>query len=322
MDGKNSSGRKVSLLNDSQAAAAAAFQHSPSSSYSSTPCQSPQTPPLTRSDSGIQRSPSPITPNHNSPESLPHSQRIAQPYYLSSYAPGMDKPGSIYPPVPQATSTVPYSVAGSSQPVYPRASSSPTSERRLSVTPIKSAPKKNQYPCPMAKAFGCTDYFTTSGHAARHAKKHTGKKDAFCPECNKAFTRKDNMEQHRRTHQNGRSSTKVGEEPRAKKAKVQQPPRKPRPPPLQVEMPMVEQQGPMSGGPYYAAPVQPFPQPVVQDFDGRPQLYHTNYTNSFDYAPPPPSDTVPQYNYPSPGLSSGLDILSLAACDHKRKFEL
>ncbi|KAF2460825.1 hypothetical protein BDY21DRAFT_261597, partial [Lineolata rhizophorae] len=57
------------------------------------------------------------------------------------------------------------------------------------------------YPCPLAKQFGCSDFFTTSGHAARHAKKHTGKKDAFCPECGKAFTRKDNMEQHRRTHQ-------------------------------------------------------------------------------------------------------------------------
>ena len=71
----------------------------------------------------------------------------------------------------------------------------------------------------MAKQFGCTDFFTTSGHAARHAKKHTGKKDAFCPECNKAFTRKDNMEQHRRTHQNGRggSRTSNGDDSKVKK---------------------------------------------------------------------------------------------------------
>ncbi|KAF1814330.1 hypothetical protein P152DRAFT_393441, partial [Eremomyces bilateralis CBS 781.70] len=60
--------------------------------------------------------------------------------------------------------------------------------------------KKNTYPCPLAKQFNCNDYFTTSGHAARHSKKHTGKKDAVCPQCHKAFTRKDNMEQHRRTH--------------------------------------------------------------------------------------------------------------------------
>jgi hypothetical protein len=82
--------------------------------------------------------------------------------------------------------------------------------RSATTSSSKTAPKhptkKNTYPCPLAKQYNCADHFTTSGHAARHAKKHTGKKDAFCPECNKAFTRKDNMEQHRRTHQNGRSS--------------------------------------------------------------------------------------------------------------------
>merc|ERR1712014_231984 len=98
-----------------------------------------------------------------------------------------------------------------------RASTSPASEpSRVSnvsnpASAAKAAPKKNQYPCPMAKQFGCNDFFTTSGHAARHAKKHTGKKDAFCPECNKAFTRKDNMEQHRRTHQSGRNAAKGGD---------------------------------------------------------------------------------------------------------------
>jgi hypothetical protein len=74
--------------------------------------------------------------------------------------------------------------------------------------PAKQQTKKNSYPCPLSKQYNCQDHFTTSGHAARHAKKHTGKKDAFCPECNKAFTRKDNMEQHRRTHQTGRNAAK------------------------------------------------------------------------------------------------------------------
>ncbi|KAF2771769.1 hypothetical protein EJ03DRAFT_342149 [Teratosphaeria nubilosa] len=137
----------------------------------------------------------------------------------------MDDPnGSLYPPIPDATGGMPsaYPMPMPQMPMQPmqqqpqqpyRSSNSPSSEpSRVSnvsgTSNTKAQPKKNQYPCPMAKQVGCTDFFTTSGHAARHAKKHTGKKDAFCPECNKAFTRKDNMEQHRRTHQNGRGGSR------------------------------------------------------------------------------------------------------------------
>lgn len=60
--------------------------------------------------------------------------------------------------------------------------------------------RKNKYPCPYTASHGCTATFTTSGHAARHGKKHTGEKSVHCPICNKAFTRKDNMKQHIRTH--------------------------------------------------------------------------------------------------------------------------
>jgi uncharacterized Zn finger protein (UPF0148 family) len=67
------------------------------------------------------------------------------------------------------------------------------------------APKKNKYPCPYAQTHKCTATFTTSGHAARHGKKHTGEKGVHCPVCNKAFTRKDNMKQHERTHKNASS---------------------------------------------------------------------------------------------------------------------
>ena len=75
------------------------------------------------------------------------------------------------------------------------------------ITTPKSSAKKNQYPCPLSKQYNCGEFFTTSGHAARHAKKHTGKKDAICPDCGKGFTRKDNMEQHRRTHSGGRNKS-------------------------------------------------------------------------------------------------------------------
>ncbi|PWY81930.1 C2H2 transcription factor [Aspergillus heteromorphus CBS 117.55] len=64
----------------------------------------------------------------------------------------------------------------------------------------KSGVRKNKYPCPFAASHGCSATFTTSGHAARHGKKHTGEKSVHCPICNKAFTRKDNMKQHIRTH--------------------------------------------------------------------------------------------------------------------------
>jgi hypothetical protein len=115
-----------------------------------------------------------------------------------------------------------------------RTSDSPASEpSRVSTASAQNGakgqqqPKKNQYPCPMAKQVGCTDFFTTSGHAARHAKKHTGKKDAFCPECNKAFTRKDNMEQHRRTHQNGRGTSRTTNDDSKVKKSTKPPAKKP-----------------------------------------------------------------------------------------------
>jgi uncharacterized Zn-finger protein len=60
--------------------------------------------------------------------------------------------------------------------------------------------KIKKHPCPYAASHSCTATFTTSGHAARHGRKHTGKESVHCPVCNKAFTRKDNMKQHRRTH--------------------------------------------------------------------------------------------------------------------------
>ncbi|KAK5104240.1 hypothetical protein LTS08_002127 [Lithohypha guttulata] len=66
-----------------------------------------------------------------------------------------------------------------------------------------SAGKKNKYP----------STFTTSGHAARHGKKHTGEKGVHCPVCDKAFTRKDNMKQHERTHKNRPAN---GEEKKSK----------------------------------------------------------------------------------------------------------
>ncbi|KAI9497569.1 hypothetical protein BDB00DRAFT_803187 [Zychaea mexicana] len=60
------------------------------------------------------------------------------------------------------------------------------------------------------RLFQCTGYgdcrmvFTRSEHLARHARKHTGEKPFQCimPDCNKMFSRFDNMMQHTQTHRN------------------------------------------------------------------------------------------------------------------------
>lgn len=120
-------------------------------------------------------------------------------------------------PLPELSANIPMTPL----PSLDQSNFQPSSSR----TGATKATKKNSYPCPLAKQYQCPEHFTTSGHAARHAKKHTGKKDAICPECQKAFTRKDNMEQHRRTHQAGRTNSKptVPDESRQRKAmKMQQ----------------------------------------------------------------------------------------------------
>ena len=87
------------------------------------------------------------------------------------------------------------------------------------TTASNATPKKNKYPCPYASSHHCTATFTTSGHAARHGKKHTGEKGVHCPICDKAFTRKDNMKQHERTHK-GSISGSVSDDPSVRRSKA------------------------------------------------------------------------------------------------------
>ncbi|KAJ8608593.1 hypothetical protein MRB53_039560 [Persea americana] len=296
----------------------------------------------------------------------------------------MDDPiNSLYPPIPDATvisayplppqlNTQQLSLHQDPATLLYRSSNSPASEpSRVSTVSAAStttannaksaAPKKNSYPCPMAKQFNCNDYFTTSGHAARHAKKHTGKKDAFCPECNKAFTRKDNMEQHRRTHQNGRGAgrstddkVKKSTKAPAKKATVLK--AEPALVEAAVEQQLQQQQQqaqdelavaaqlqaitaaqqppfdaallPSPTGPYFLStldpgPIPSLPMPAMNDMSTtRPSLYRSNMTTSLDYIPPMLIDPETlNYSYPSPGLSNGLNSLALAASEHRRLSE-
>jgi hypothetical protein len=186
----------------------------------------------------MNRTPSPVTPSFIDFNGLQPTHTGKQDGSFPQPTPGFFNPQAVdpsnYPPIPPphaaaAHFNYPAPPAIAPQPPlgqgpHANAQGPPSISDQASTQskgPAKQQTKKNSYPCPLAKQYNCQDHFTTSGHAARHAKKHTGKKDAFCPECNKAFTRKDNMEQHRRTHQNGRNATKsTGGESSAKRQRT------------------------------------------------------------------------------------------------------
>ncbi|KAF2996632.1 hypothetical protein E8E13_002604 [Curvularia kusanoi] len=268
------------------------------------------------------QTPSPITPEftpfENQMQGLP-SPYTVQPQYFDMQQAGMH-PNGLSPNDMKSENFDAYaphilgqmSYNQQNAPVFYR----PTqmSEQHLNApapAPVNARPKKNSYPCPMAKQFGCNDYFTTSGHAARHAKKHTGRKDAFCPECNKAFTRKDNMEQHRRTHQTGRNAK--SSENGVKKTKPAA--KRPRPSPLQSSAPVsasdIYDPALSSLSPDNAT----FLASAVQQV---PSL--SDYSPQERSAYPDPTQYSMSHGY-SIGSSSGLDVLAVAASGEKRKFE-
>ena len=137
----------------------------------------------------------------------------SQPYYGIPFNQGSDyNVEDVYTPFgePEMQAQYSYPAPDLTAPVLPQSSvqtptpALPASGASASPTNSKGTTQtvKKKYPCPHAKLYGCSDTFTTSGHAARHGKKHTGEKNIYCPTCNKAFTRKDNMKQHERTHKN------------------------------------------------------------------------------------------------------------------------
>ncbi|KAH8731129.1 hypothetical protein GQ44DRAFT_767683 [Phaeosphaeriaceae sp. PMI808] len=315
MDGTNSAGRTVSLLNDHEPprlvrlSSFAPSVRSDASSYDSSPIGSPPTPQLIRStssDSTAMQSPSPITPDYAYDTSL-ESPVFSQ----SSFFPPQKESNSPYPHMAQVA--LPYHAAPPGYYVQQQEQLPPPPSSASAPAAAHGGvrPKKNSYPCPMAKTFHCRDYFTTSGHAARHAKKHTGKKDAFCPECNKAFTRKDNMEQHRRTHQSGRGSSK-GSDRDAKRAK-QKPNSRPSVSPLQKAQSdmmqscsMVDPSLPVSPTGSYLSSIQP-----TESFV---EFTQRSY--------PDPTAFAMTHGYNPASSYGGLDALAIAASGEKRKFDM
>ncbi|KAK5231954.1 hypothetical protein LTR47_007087 [Exophiala xenobiotica] len=225
------------------------------SSFSSTA----STPPLLRqssseSSSSMDSSPSPITPAYSYVDNtvLPYDPLLRQDLtgYLPSpstitpfmeqqlmIAPNMTDPyqpgkANVMPSLTLAQyPIIPTSIHPSLQPLAvpspvtlptpPMSAPAPSNQATTSPTTSAAPPtKKNKYPCPYSQSHNCQATFTTSGHAARHGKKHTGEKGVHCPVCNKAFTRKDNMKQHERTHKGSQSGSNSDDSARRSKAAI------------------------------------------------------------------------------------------------------
>jgi hypothetical protein len=356
MDGRNSFGRRISLLNEASEvethlksgrpdarlpSLALAFRHQRTSSYATSPNSSPPTPELVRSDSSdssnMNRTPSPTTPNFDFNGLVSSKQGSDalfshQPFFSPHQTQAV--PVSNYPPIPQQhaaqfTYPAPPSIAPQpslyQQPAPPQPTSdidSRTPQQQSSSSSnsnSKGGSKKNSYPCPLAKQFSCQDYFTTSGHAARHAKKHTGKKDAFCPECNKAFTRKDNMEQHRRTHQNGRTSNKASGEGASKRQKTSQSKRsttsdQQQSLSMQPAMSSLDPSLPQSPASSFGFPDTAFAQNVQGS-----QVYPMDMLSGSPFTNGPYQTMSGPYD-PALGSMTGLDTLAIAAAKRDENF--
>jgi hypothetical protein len=283
--------------------------------------------------------PSPITPDGPADGFYAENNQF--------FAPALDKDMSMkypfpatantltgpYPLMPQQTTSLPYHPALVQRLVAPQASqpvlqpqqppSPPPAESSGSNAAQKG--KKDKYPCPLSKQYNCTDTFTTSGHAARHAKKHTGVRDAECPECGKTFTRKDNMEQHRKTHQNGRGGSKGSSDDSKIRRSSKASTKRPRPSPIQaaaVEAPIanfdLQPQMAISTSPVaqLVTPQQPLPpyQPPSQDFAAitQPFAYPDPANFALNQAPAVPivAPHVLPYDTAS---AAGLNALAKAA---------
>ena len=324
-DATNSAGRKISLLNDSEPPHLVRLPsftpslRSRTSSYATSSIGSPPTPRLIRStssDSMDMQTPSPITPDFAEHEQFAqpgffaHQHLQQQPKDMDAAYPIMYHQShahtAYFPPqpVPQQSQSQPELAA-------PAPAPAPAS--------ANGRPRKNQYPCPLAKQENCNDFFTTSGHAARHSKKHTGRKDAICPECNKAFTRKDNMEQHRRTHKAGRSTAKATTDRSAKKAKARENQR-PKISPVQTPTSPILSSAAVVDPSLPISPAGSFMgQSVATAFMHQPVQPQSQYIDFGRYPDPTAYAMTGFYDGPSPTNDHrGLDVLATAASDPAR----
>lgn len=106
------------------------------------------------------------------------------------------------------TQDVPYTVDGlSTKPPASIGSGRSTafdgnSNLSVAMPSVREQRPRKRYPCRCRDSHGCERTFTTSSHATRHSRIHTGDKNIQCtyPGCEKEFTRPDNMKQHVAIH--------------------------------------------------------------------------------------------------------------------------
>ncbi|PWW75674.1 hypothetical protein C7212DRAFT_363807 [Tuber magnatum] len=210
-----SSGRRVSLLCEEEAASDYAYSYA-SSSSSPTPPLSPDCrhrPYTIRHDSieSASSSSSSLGSSLYSPRtppslSLPPLEKLL-PVPEASYFPSMSATSVTSSPIPSpaimimAPTSEELSPASSQAPI----SSAPPSPKTASAANPSLKRSSRRYTCQCGKSF------TTSGHLARHTRIHTGEKNYVCPEtgCGARFSRQDNCMQHYRTHQSGSGSKRA-----------------------------------------------------------------------------------------------------------------
>lgn len=161
-----------------------------------------------------------------------------------------------------------------------------------------------RYPCRFRESMGCEKTFTTSGHASRHSKIHTAEKGVSCswPGCQKKFTRADNMKQHLETHTKDRSRPTAVQKPTIKSTLTM---------PSGVKKPNAVVSRP-SRSPSRDATISAEAPPLLVD----PALYaHSSVLQS---SPSSPYDAPISNFQPMDSSRSGLDALAMAA-DYQAK---
>jgi uncharacterized Zn-finger protein len=236
MPARDSSGRRISLLNDDSAQTSngdpyfnrpnyGAPEMMRSSSRDSLPSSaaSPATPDLMRADScDSQKTSEPRSPV--TPDSITATGRPAS-YIGGSFKDSIQQQHHYDHQRMHSfdyTSQPHYQMA--SRPSYGENRNSPYSHPHMyddepypnhsANVPITERGQK-RYVCRYANEFNCDKTFTTSGHASRHSKIHTAEKAVPCSYdgCPKKFTRSDNMKQHLETHFKERSRSSTGGRP-------------------------------------------------------------------------------------------------------------